>query len=122
VSSLPYPTTSTSAGAVCASCCQTGASYDFPTRRTSDRLAVTPDTAVPSGGALTVDGTAASAAGTSSYNSSGSFTISAIADYTDAGSGLASSTLTRQAATLSAGTCGSFGAATTIGSRLTPIV
>jgi Chitobiase/beta-hexosaminidase C-terminal domain len=84
--------------------------------------AVKIDTTAPTGGALTVNGTAASGAGTSSYNSSGSFTISAITDYTDAGSGLASSTLTRQAATLSAGSCGSYGAPTTIASRLTPIV
>jgi hypothetical protein len=89
--------------------------------------AVKIDTSAPTGGALTVNGTAASGAGSASYNSSGSFTISAITDYTDAGSGLASSTLTRQAATLSssngiaAGSCGSFGTPTTISSRLTPI-
>jgi hypothetical protein len=80
------------------------------------------DTTAPAGGALTVNGTAASGAGTSSYNSSGSFTISAISDYSDAGSGLASSTLTRQAATLSGGSCGSYGAPSTISSRSTPIV
>jgi hypothetical protein len=90
-------------------------------------LAVRIDTTAPTGGALTVNGTAASGAGSSSYNSSGSFTISAISDYTDAVSGLASSILTRQAATLSssngiaAGSCGSFGAPTTISGRLTPI-
>src|SRR5204862_522185 len=83
--------------------------------------AVKIDTTAPTGGALTVNGTAASGAGTAGYNSSGSFTISAISDYTDAGSGLASSTLTRQAATLSGGSCGSYGAAATIASRLTPI-
>src|SRR5205823_3676557 len=74
-----------------------------------------------------VNSTAANGAGSSSYNNSGSFTISAISDYTDAGSGLASSLLTRQSATLSSsngiadGGCGSFGSATTIASRSTPI-
>src|SRR5262249_20789459 len=62
-----------------------------------------------------------------SYSSSGSYTISAISDYTDSGSGLASSVLTRQSATLSSsdgiadGTCGSYGSPTTISSRATPI-
>jgi len=84
--------------------------------------AVKIDTTAPTGGALTVNGTAASGAGTAGYNSSGSFTISAISDYSDPGSGLASSILTRQAGTLSGGSCGSYGAPTTIPSRLTPIV
>ncbi len=88
---------------------------------------VTPDTTNPINGALTVNGTTASGGGATSYNSTGSFTISAITDYTDAGSGLAASTLVRDQAPLSStdgianGTCGSFGSATTISSRATPI-
>src|SRR5207247_5862619 len=88
---------------------------------------ISPDTSNPSGGALTVNATAASSGGSSSYNNAGSFTIGAISDYTDSGSGLASSLLTRQPATLSSsdgiadGSCGSFGGATTISSRSTPI-
>ncbi|HEY8501243.1 MAG TPA: hypothetical protein VIL21_01025, partial [Solirubrobacterales bacterium] len=127
VSSSPYQTTYSWSGAVSASGSQTVTAYDLAGLTATAGFTVTPDTTAPTGGALTVNGTAASGAGSASYNSSGSFTISAITDYTDAGSGLASSTLTRQAATLSssngiaAGSCGSFGAPTTISSRLTPI-
>src|SRR5207247_980433 len=79
------------------------------------------------GAALTASATAATRGGSSSYNWSASYTISAISDYTASGSGLASSPLPRQSATLSssdgiaAGSCGSYGSATTISSRSTPI-
>jgi hypothetical protein len=69
---------------------------------------------------LTVNGVAATTGGSSSYNGSGSFSISARTNYTDSGSGLASSLLTRQSAPLSSsdgvagGACGTFGSATTI--------
>jgi hypothetical protein len=125
--SSPYQTTYNWTGAVAATGSQTITSYNNSSLTNSNTFTVTPDTTNPSGGALTVNATTATGAGSSSYNSSGSFTISAISDYSDSGSGLASSTLTRQAATLSssdgiaAGNCGSFGSATTISSRATPI-
>ena len=71
------------------------------------------DTAAPTGGALTVNGTAATAAGTTSTSNAGSFAI-ARTDYTDANSGLASSTLTREFATLTGTTCGTYGAPTAL--------
>jgi PKD repeat protein len=84
----------------------------------SASFTVTPDTTAPSGGALTVNGTAAAGGGSSSYNTSGGFTIGARTDYSETQSatqsGLASSTLTVAAATLSANSCGSYGAPSTI--------
>ena len=75
------------------------------------------DVAAPTGGALTVNGTAASAGGTSS-DAGGTFTI-ARTDYGEtqgaAASGLAASTLTRDAATYTNGSCGTYsGSPTTI--------
>jgi PKD repeat protein len=73
------------------------------------------DTTGPTGGALTVNNVAGSATGTTSFNTSGSFSIGKRTDFNaDAGAGFISSTLTRQTATLSNGACGTFGAATTI--------
>jgi hypothetical protein len=84
---------------------------------TATSISFVPDVTGPTGGALTVNGTAASAAGTSSVDGDGSFTIGTRTDYNaDAGAGFATSVLTREAATLAADgtTCGAFGAATTI--------
>ncbi len=67
------------------------------------------DTVAPTGGAVTVNGVAATAAGSSSSSSSTTFTIGSRTDYTDASSGLASSVLTVQSASLSGGTCGAAG-------------
>ena len=54
---------------------------------------------------------AATGGGTSSYSNSGNFTIGTRTDYNaDTGSGFASSTLTVATATLTANTCGSYGA------------
>jgi len=68
------------------------------------------DVTAPAGGALTVNGTAASAVGTSSTVSTPSFTIGARTDFTEAlsgaAAGLASSTLVRDQATLTGATCG----------------
>ena len=76
---------------------------------------VAADSTAPTGGALTVNGTAAAAVATSSYLNTGtSVTIDSRTDYTDAGSGLASSTLTVQSATLANNTCGVYGAPSTI--------
>jgi hypothetical protein len=71
------------------------------------------DTAPPSAGALSVNGVAASAAGSTSQTTSTAFAIGSRADYAEAQSssqsGLASSTLTIQSETLTANTCGSAG-------------
>ncbi len=127
VTGSPFQSSYGWSGAVGASGAHSVTAYNNAGSTSSAGFTITPDTAAPTGGALTVNGTAASGAGTSSYSSSGSFAVGAISDYTDAGSGLASSTLTRESAPLSssdgvaAGTCGSFGSATTISSRATPI-
>src|SRR5437588_10917555 len=76
------------------------------------------DVTTPTGGALTVNGVPASAVGTSSTSSRGSFPIDVRADYAEtqssSQSGLASSSLTRAAATLSGNSCGTYGAPTPI--------
>ena len=75
---------------------------------------LTSDSAVPVSGALTVNTVAASGGGTQSYDSDGTFTIGTRTDYTDAASGLASSTLTREQGTLNADACSAYGAPTTL--------
>jgi len=73
------------------------------------------DTTPPTGGALTVNGTAASAAGTSSFNTTGSFTIGTRTDYNaDSGSGMPVTSLTRASGTLSANACANFGTPVTL--------
>ena len=72
-------------------------------------LAFASDTAAPTGGALAVDGTAAGAGDPMVYSPSPSFPINSRSDYSDAQSGLASSTLTVQSETESAGICGAPG-------------
>jgi len=77
------------------------------------------DVTAPAGGALTVNGTAASGAGTSSTVSTPSFTIGLRTDFTEAlsgaAAGLASSTLVRDQSTLTGATCGAtWTAATTL--------
>jgi hypothetical protein len=92
---------------------------DVAGNTTATGLTFTPDSAGPATGALTINGVAASGAGTTSVSKTGSFSI-ARTDYTDAGSGLSSSVLTTETATLSstdgiaAGTCGTFGSASVI--------
>ena len=75
---------------------------------------LTSDAAAPTGGALTVNTVAASGGGTQSYDGDGAFTIGLRTDYTDAGSGLASSTLTREQGTLNADACSAYGAPATL--------
>src|SRR5207253_622442 len=81
-------------------------------------IAFTNDSNAPAGGALTVNGTAASSGGTTSYSTSGSFPIDARTDYSESQSstesGLSSSTLTRETASLSGNSCGTFGSPATI--------
>ena len=66
--------------------------HNNATLTNTNTFTITPDTTNPNGGALTINSTTATGAGSTSYNSSGSFTIGAITDYSDAGSGLDSST------------------------------
>ena len=75
---------------------------------------LTSDAAAPTGGALTVNSVAASGGGSQSYDGDGAFTIGVRTDYTDATSGLASSTLTREQGTLNADACSAYGAPTTL--------
>jgi PKD repeat protein len=73
------------------------------------------DSSAPTGGALTVNSTVATAAGSSSFNTTGSFTIGTRTDYNaDTGAGLLTSVLTRATGTLSNNVCSSFGTPTTI--------
>jgi len=126
--SSPFSTTYAWSGAgASASGLQTLTATNNATLTNTATFTVTADTANPVNGSLTVNGQAASGAGSTGYNNTGSFTISAITDYTDAGSGLASSALVRDQAPLSSsnglvdGTCGVFTSPTTIASRATPI-
>ena len=89
------------------------------------------DSTPPDGAVLVVNGQNASASGTTGYSSSTSFDIGTRTDFTDSGSGLASSVLTVQSFALSSshgvagGTCagapsGPFAAATTIPATTQP--
>ena len=72
---------------------------------------LTSDSAGPTGGALTVNGAAASGGGTQSYDGDGSFPIDARTNYNaDALSGFATSVLTREDGTLAGDACSSYGA------------
>ena len=109
----PYANTYSWTGGATDSGAKTVTAEDNATNQATSTFTVTPDDAVPTTGALTVNGTAASPGGTTS-TSSGSFSISRT-DYTDGGSGLASSTLTRDSATFTNDSCGSYsGSPTTI--------
>ncbi|HEV7133533.1 MAG TPA: hypothetical protein VGN27_07390, partial [Gaiellaceae bacterium] len=77
------------------------------------------DSTAPTGGAVTANGTAASIGGTSSYVTAGTtLTINSRTDFaetqTATASGLASSVLTMQTASLTGNTCGGYGAPSTI--------
>ena len=83
----------------------------------SATLTAVADSAAPTGGALRVNGVNANAAGTTS-NATGDFVINVLTPYSEApsatASGLDASTLVRESAPISNGTCGTFGGATTI--------
>ena len=76
------------------------------------------DNTAPAPGALTANGQAASGVGTTSYSTTTSFTLGPRVDYTDAGSGLASSILQVQSFDLAGAACGAaaapFGSPTTV--------
>lgn len=79
-------------------------------------VVVVVDTTAPSGGAVRANGTDALPAGSTSMDRTGAWTV-ARTDYTDVGSGLASSTLVRSQTTLAGGSCGSsWSAAPVVGS------
>jgi uncharacterized repeat protein (TIGR02059 family) len=87
------------------------ASLDSPTAS----FTVNADSTAPVNGALKVNGTDAAAAATSSYLTTGSaVSIDSRTDYTDAGSGLASSTLTMESGTLAHNVCSAWGAPATV--------
>ena len=71
------------------------------------------DTSAPTGGALRVNSVDALPGGSDSITSTGSWSVTR-SDFSDAESGLVSSTLTRQQGVLSAGACLSFGTPSTL--------
>ena len=83
-------------------------------RTNNSTFTLTADTTAPAGGALTVNGGVASGGGSQSYDNDGTFTIGLRTDYTDALSGIATSTLTREDGTLSADACSAYGAPSTL--------
>jgi PKD repeat protein len=118
LTSTPYQSTYAWSGAgASASGEQTVTATNNAGASASASFAVVPDTSAPTGGALSVNGTAASSTGSSSYNVTGGFAI-ARTDYAEtqsaSQSGLRSSTLTLASASLSGNVCGTFGTPTTI--------
>jgi hypothetical protein len=89
-------------------------------------LTFQPDSAAPSGGAVTVNGASANGSAPVTVNTSGSYSIASLAQYTEpqtaTAAGLASSLLVRDQAPLSTdgtGTCGSYSSPTTISANRT---
>jgi hypothetical protein len=115
--SSPYTTTYSWAGAGAAAGIKTLTATNTTNLTATSTFTVAADTTSPTGGTLTVNGLAASAAGTTSSASSTTIAIGTRTAYTDAGSGLLSSTLTVQSETLTGGTCGAPGSS---GSYATP--
>ena len=66
------------------------------------------DSTRPQGGALTVNGTAASAGGTSSSSVSGNYAVTGLTPFTDADTGIAETTLTVTPGVAVVGGCGAF--------------
>ena len=115
--SSPYSTTYTWSSSSDAGSKSVTATNGIGSTSTSN-FSIVRDVSAPSGGALNVNGTAASGAGTTSANTSGSFAIGTRTNYSEtqsgSASGLASSTLVRDQATFAAGSCGSFGSPVTV--------
>jgi PKD repeat protein len=119
LSATPYQTTYKWSGAGAgASGGQTVTATNNAGVSASANFAVVPDTSAPSAGALSVNGTAATAAGSSSNSITSAYPIGTRGDYSEAQSasqsGLQSSTLTLASASLTSNKCGTFGASTTI--------
>ena len=82
---------------------------------TATNFTLTSDSTGPTGGALTVNGTVATGGGSGSYDNDGNVTIGLRTDYNaDGGSGVNTSTLTREDGTLNADVCSAYGAPTTL--------
>jgi hypothetical protein len=87
---------------------------DFAGNTVTTQLRLRADNTGPTGGALTVNGTAATGTGSLSTNNSGTWTISRTDYSADGAAGFAGSVLTVATALSSGGVCGTFGAATVI--------
>ncbi len=85
----------------------TGLSAGVSTTVRVDRIA-------PTGGAVTVNGAAASGAGSTSTRTTSDVDVSSLTAYADAESGIASSTLVRTFASMTAGVCGAFDPASAV--------
>jgi hypothetical protein len=132
--SSPFETKYKWSGAVAASGAQsvTATNGAGLTATSASAFTVTSDTTAPTGAALSVNGTAASAGGSTSQSTSTSFAIGSRTDYTESQSpsqsGLASSTLTIQSETLTGNTCGApgsggpYASATTISGTTNPTI
>jgi hypothetical protein len=83
------------------------------TLASTDTTIVRLDTSIPTGGGLTVNAVAASAAGTTSNDKTGTFTVSVLTAMADTNSGMASTVLTRTFAPVAANVCGTFDPLTT---------
>ena len=72
------------------------------------------DSTGPSGGSLVVDGVTATTGGVTNFSSDGDGTFPVVASgtFSDSGAGVASTSLTKEVAPLSAGVCGTFAAPT----------
>jgi chitobiase/beta-hexosaminidase-like protein len=97
-------------GAVAASGAQTVTASNNANLTNNQTFTLTPDTTNPTGGALTTNGTTATSGGSTSTTSDPTYAINTRTNYSDSGSGLASSTLTVQSETLTSNsTCGAAG-------------
>ncbi|HAS08725.1 MAG TPA: hypothetical protein DCR52_05830, partial [Actinobacteria bacterium] len=72
------------------------------------------DTTAPTGGSITVNGTASTNGGTTAF-APNTFTAT-VADFTDAVAGIGTNVITRATATLTGSTCGTFGTAAVVAS------
>ena len=100
---------------------------DVAGNKTSVTLTYVADTTAPTGGAFTANGVAATTVGSTSTLTSGTtIPINSRTDYTEAQSGttsgLKTSTLTIQSATLTGNVCGAYGSGTTIVGTTAPTV
>jgi Fn3 domain-containing protein len=115
-------------GAVAASGAQTVTATNNANLTTTTSFTITPDTTNPTGGALTVNGTAATNGGSTSSTTDPNFAINSRTNYSDAGSGIGSSTLTIQSETLAGNSCGAPGSGgpytspTTVGGTTNPSI
>jgi hypothetical protein len=116
-------------GAVSTSGTQTVTATNNATLTTTNTFTVTPDTTNPTSGALTVNATTATNGGSTSTTSDPTFAINSRTNYSDSGSGLASSTLTIQSETLTnnnscgaAGSGGPYTSPTTIAGTSNPAI